>query len=562
MFVKGLSVKAKLSMDNSFKEVKRGINDMYNGAQRKWIDPSNGALSLEVNQDTGTKLEHTDGVRWSSNGGEVDKAATYRKTYYSGQINYNRTFGNHQVGAMGLFSRDEYANGSEFKHYREDWVYRLTYSYDSKYMFEGNGAYNGSEKFGPKKRFAFFPSFSLGWMVTEESFMKPLKFIDMLKVRGSWGKIGDDNVAGRMLYTDQWSYGGTTTTGYTPSNSTYTFYRISSLGNELVSWETVEKKNLGFDYAFFSGLLTGSLDVFSDNRYDILIRGSERSVPSYFGVVAPVANLGKVNSNGFELTVKLNKKINKNLRLWSDFSTTHAKNKVIFRDDAEFTPTYQKKAGNSIGQTTSYFDNGYLKTWDDVLGSTARATNNGNKLVGDYNIIDFNGDGVINTDDMAPYQYSSTPQNTFSTILGVEWKGFTCTVQFYGVNNVTREVTFPTFRATSSVAYKEGSYWNKNTGGDVPLPRWNATVGSDAAGTRYLFDGSYLRLKNAEVAYTFDGKWVKKIGVKTFKLYLNGDNLLLWTKMPDDRESNFNTGSSAGAYPTVRRFNLGVDITL
>lgn len=135
-------------------------------------------------------------------------------------------------------------------------------------------------------------------------------------------------------------------------------------------------------------------------------------------------------------------------------------------------------------------------------------------------------------------------------------------VQFYGVNNVTREVTFPTFQNASSVAYVEGSYWNKNGSGTIPYPRWTTKTDGSASGTRYQFDGSYVRLKNAEISYSFQNNWVKKLGMKSCRLYLNGDNLLLWTKMPDDRESNFSGGSGSGAYPTVRRFNLGIDITL
>jgi len=383
-----------------------------------------------------------------------------------------------------------------------------------------------------------------------------------LKLRASWGRIGDDNIKARFLYTDQLSYGGNTVMGDVPANTPYNYYRISQLGNSSIAWETVEKRNFGADYTFFNGFLGGSVDVFNDYRSNILISGGSRAVPSYFGATAPTANLGAVKSHGYELTLKLNQKFANGLRVWSDLSMTHAVNKIEFKDDPELLPAYQKGAGYAINQTKSYLDHGFISSWDDVYGSTARSTNNGNKLAGDYNIADVNGDGVIDSYDQTPYQYTSTPQNTYNASLGFEWKGFSCFVQFYGVNNVTREVTFPTFRATSDVAYVEGTYWNKATGGDISLPRWSTTVGPDAAGTRYLYDGSYVRLKNAEVAYTFSGRWLKTLGMSTLKLYLNGDNLFLWTNMPDDRESNFSNGSSAGAYPTVRRFNLGVNITL
>ncbi len=561
--VKGMSVKANISLDNSFQEYERGINDLYHYAQQIWVDPATGIVKYKQPVNSGTQLDFAESVIWAPQAGNVNLGATFRKVYYSGQLNYARKFGKHDVTGMGLFSREKYTLGNEFPHFRENWVFRTTYNYDSRYFAEVNGAYNGSEKFGANNRFAFFPSFSGGWLMTSEDFMKDVKFLEMLKFRASWGRIGDDNVGGRFLYTDQWAYTGNASLGdVTPANTPYTFYRISSLGNPNVSWETVEKRNFGADYSLFGGLLAGSVDVFSDKRSDILIAGGSRAVPSYFGDTPPMINLGKVNSHGYELEVRFNHVFGNGMRLWSNANMTHAVNKVIFRDDPELYYAYQKQQGYPIGQTKAYLDYGYLKSWDDVYGSTERATNNPNKLAGDYNIIDYNGDGVIDDYDRAPYEYTGTPQNTYSASLGFEWKGFSAFVQFYGVNNVTREITFPTFHSTSHVAFVEGSYYAKGVGGDVPLPRWTTNVGGDAAGTRYLYDGSYVRLKNAEIAYTFKNVLVNKIGIKSCRVYLNGDNLLLWTKMPDDRESNFSGSSSFGAYPTVRRFNLGIDITL
>lgn len=185
------------------------------------------------------------------------------------------------------------------------------------------------------------------------------------------------------------------------------------------------------------------------------------------------------------------------------------------------------------------------------------------KLPGDYNIVDFNGDGIVDSNDKAPYQYAKMPQNTYNASIGVEWKGFSIFAQFYGVNNVTREVNFPTFRSTAHVAYAEGEYWTPGGTATLPTPRWGTTVDDAAAGTRYWYDASYLRLKNVELSYTFNNaKWLKKMGLKTCRIYLNGDNLYMWTDMPDDRESNTGYSSSDGAYPTMRRFNLGIDITL
>ena len=222
---------------------------------------------------------------------------------------------------------------------------------------------------------------------------------------------------------------------------------------------------------------------------------------------------------------------------------------------------YQKKAGYAIGQTTSYIDSGFLNTWDDVIGQTSRDTKDDLILPGDYRIIDFNADGIINKDDQAPYKYTGTPENTYSLTLGAEWKGFAISCQFYGVNNVTRFVNFDEFYGATNGLFKEGSYYYASTrSGELPLPRWTTTAGYGSEGTRYYYDGWFLRMKNAEISYTFTQSWLKKAGLSQMKIYLNGDNLLLWTDMPDDRESNFSGAGNRGAYPTVRRFNLGIDL--
>jgi hypothetical protein len=182
-------------------------------------------------------------------------------------------------------------------------------------------------------------------------------------------------------------------------------------------------------------------------------------------------------------------------------------------------------------------------------------------LPGDYRIVDFNADGIIDNDDRAPYKYTGTPQNSYSATIGAEWKGFSISCQFYGVDNVTRYINFDEFYGATNGLFKEGNYYYASTGsGKLPLPRWTAKLEERDQGTRYYYDGAFVRLKNAEISYTFTQNWLKKVGLNMLKVYLNGDNLLLWTDMPDDRESNFSGAGNRGAYPTVRRFNMGIDL--
>ncbi len=563
--LKGLKASATVSWDNVFYEVNRGVNDLYNSAQTKWIDPETGLPVYSQTTNQGNNYDFSDPKKWTTNGGELQNWSTQRNLYYQGQLFWGRQFGKHDVTAMGVFNRSERAIGSEFTNYREDWAFRTTYNYAMRYFVEYNGAYNGSEKFSADNRFAFFNSGALGWMISEEKWFDPVKkYMDMLKIRASYGEIGDDNVSTRWLYATQYAHSGSSYQGTANAErSPYTWYKESVVGNPDVHWEKAVKKNLGIDYSFLGGLLAGSLEFFNERRSDILISGSNRAVPGYYGATAPTANLGKVKSSGYELEMRVNKVLHNGMRLWGNFNMTHAKSKIVEYDDPALMPDYQKSTGYAIGQDHSYLSNGYANTWDEVIGMTNHNTNDNQKLPGQRIAVDFNGDGVIDSNDSAPYGFTGTPQNTYNATIGFEWKGFSAFVQFYGVSNVTRYVEFLSLNKNLDTVF-EDDYWTKdNTGADTSMPRWNSTP-SYYSLDRYHYDGSYIRLKNAEIAYTWTSGWVKHLGLGSLKLYLNGNNLWTHSKMPDDRESNFaGTGlASQGAYPTVRRFNLGVKFNL
>ena len=565
---KGLSFRGMISWDNVFREDRRGISDLYNDPQLKWIDPETGEVYYKQAYEGYDRFDYTMGNKWSTQGGEVNNWLTQRNLNYQLQLNWARSFGKHDVSAMGLFGRQEYAQGSMIPSYREDWVFRATYAYNNRYFLEYNGAYNGSEKFSPENRFAFFSSGAIGWMISEEPFMKYLReqnIIDMLKVRASYGEIGDDNIANaRFLYMTQWAYGGQTSLDVTQGTSPYVWYREASVGNPDIHWEKVKKFNFGIDYGFFGGLLAGSVEIFRDKRVDILVANAV-TVPSYFGQAPAMVNLGKVSTKGYELELRFNKVLKNKMRLWANMSMTHAENVIDIGNDQPLLPDYRKQAGYAIGQTHAYVSKHMMQNYDEVYGSPKHDTNDGHKLPGDYYIVDFNGDGIINsTNDNVPYGYAGTPQNTYNATLGFEWKGFSCFAQFYGVTNVTRDVTMISF-ADPMLAnvYDQGTWWSlDHNNADVVTPRFN-TKPSYYYGTQYLCDGSYIRLKNVEVAYTFTQPWVRKMGVHDLKVFVSGNNLWLWTRMPDDRESNFSSnGGATGAYPTVKRINFGVKFNL
>ena len=566
--LKGLSIHGRLAFDNSFRESGRGVDDTndWEDDPFKWIDPETGLEYTNVTIDGNNKFDYQNNIAWMTGAGQVDNWATYRRLNYSSQLNYQNTFGAHTVGAMGNFSREQYSSGSRLPTYRENWVFRTTYDYDRRYMLEYNGAYNGSEIFAAENRFAFFQSGAVGWMFSEEPLIKNLdwEWMDMLKFRGSFGQIGDDNINGRWLYMDTWGYGGAfnqALTGINPNQSPYQWYYESQVGNPNLQWEVSTKLDLAADFALFKGVISGSFDYFTENRSNILLAGGSRSVPSYYGVTAPTANLGEVETKGFEVEVRWNKPINRDWRLWGNVFYTKATSKIIEADDPFFKPEYQKLANKAIGQHNAYVDHGYYNNWDELYGSTGHDALNETRIPGNYIILDYDADGIISEFDNIPYGYTGIPQNTVNTQIGADYKGWSFFVQFYGVNNVTRYVGLSSLGGVRNTAFNEGSYWSKDdVNADVPLPRWGTIASPYTSGTRFLHDGSYLRLKYAELSYTFDqNDWIKKIGLTNLKVFANGNNLYLWTNMPDDRESN--TGGNS-AYPTQKRFNLGLRISL
>lgn len=576
---KGLSVSGTISWDNSFYEEKRGVNDLYHDAQYKRIDPKTGEVRYRKTASPHTKFDFTETRAWSTQGSEIQNWRTYRKLFYQVQLAWARKFGKHDehdVTAMGVFNRQEQGNGTDFLQYREDWAFRATYNYGDRYLLEYNGAYNGSEQFGPGYRFAFNNSAAVGWTLSNEKFMKPVvsyelfgkKLIDILKFRFSYGEVGNDNLGNntRFLYDTQWAYGGSTHIDpKDPDNQKdlYTWYREKLVGNPNIRWESAKKRNFGIDYAFLDGFLAGSLEFFHENRYDILLKGQDRSVPFYYGATAPAMNYGRTKTTGYELELRLKHTFKNGIYAYGNFNMTHAANKVQVYDDPELYPSYQKKVGYAIGQATSYLDNGQAQSWDDVIAMTEHNTNDNQKLPGQFIITDFNGDGVIDSNDSAPYAYTGTPQNTYNATFGVEYKGWSLMLQFYGATNVSRYVGFNSLNNHLDVVFDEGSFWNAETGAGIPTPRWSSKP-SYYEGTRFMYDASFCRLKNMEISYTWTKGWVKSLGLNNLKLYVNGNNLLLWTKMPDDRESNFAaTGlASQGAYPTMKRINFGVKFEL
>lgn len=564
---KGLTFNGRFTLDNTSKG-SQNISDLDNLIQKRYtVDGTAQYKYPDADHEYNYVIEP-----WLIDDFEVGSNKN-RRMEYQFNLNYQRTFGaKHNVSGLLLFKRQTYTQGSDFAIRYEDIVSRVTYNYNSTYFIEANGAYNGSELFGPDYRRDLFPSVAGGWMISNEQFMKSLSWMDKLKLRFSVGEVGADNFDpnNRWLYETQYGNGAKRADINNPnsfglggvSQSPYVTYVESVVGNKDVRWETSLKKDIGLEVSVLKGAMTADFDYFEDNRRDIYLPGSQRSLPDFFGAMTtPGSNLGAVDTKGYELVIGLKHNFTKSFKSWTDISFTHSKDKIIAKDEPFFKPSYLKSEGYAIDQTRAAIPIGIMQNWDDVYMSTPLTTGNDKKRLGYYDVLDFNGDGVYNdSDDQVAFAYPNRPQNTWNITLGSSYKSWTLSVQLYAQTNTTRNYTLASFPLQTNLFFKEnGDFWTKdNSDGTQTIYPWRVFAANNDPMKSY-YDASIVRLKMVELAYRFPSMLCKKLGVDGLKLFVNGNNLYVWTKMADDRD--FGSGNR-GTYPTLKRFNFGFNLDL
>lgn len=579
---KGLSAGVDVSLDfniNSSKGISDGaISGKYYTKQIVYAKPEDKELYVVyLNNNLQANNFYYVEPPISRSTETMQPGATRKNLFYQFKINYARQFGKHDVSALALVNRRESSTGSSFKTFREDWVGRLTYNYDTRYFVEVNGAYNGSDNFAPGYRFDLFPSLALGWTVSNEKFFKEaIPFMNHLKFRYSYGITGNDRIgAGRWPYAGSYSSSGRTDQAYllgspTAKLSSYGLWYESTIANPDLHWEVSTKKNYGMEFGFLKNLISGNFDYYTEHRSDIFMNSGQRNIPIYTGYMSnPAANIGVVDSWGWEAELKFSKSFANQLRLTSNLALTFAKNIVRYREDGLLTPSYQQAKGFALGQTRTNINSGIMQDWNQVYGGVLYETN-AQTLPGDFRQIDFNADGKINTDDSAPYGYPSVPLNTYTWSLGSDYKGFSAMIKFYGVFNTSRSYILSEFMGqdNQTVLYNTQveNGWLPQEGltsnalyHALRFSSKNAV--SASTGDYYRYDGSYLRLQTVEVAYTFQEKeFLKRFGISSMRLYINGNNLAFWSNLPADDEGG-NSSTEFDKYPTMKRYNLGINIT-
>ncbi|MGV8096397.1 MAG: SusC/RagA family TonB-linked outer membrane protein [Mangrovibacterium sp.] len=566
--VKGLSVRAMGAYDSYY--LKHSVRSKYFPAWTiiKDADSPDGFIMYQS----------TDDGPFSSVSESVGDANKWRKIYTEAAIDYKRSFGGvHNVSGLilGNFQRAYYPN----MQYKLPTAYiglvsRITYDYKNRYLSEFNMGYNGSENFPEGKRFGFFPSVSLGWVVTEEPFFPQNSILTFMKIRGSYGEVGNDKIGGkRYLYLDG-SYslvnGGNQAVVFGEAGTNmarYYIYREGDIGNPDVTWERAKKMNIGAELKFFSDKLSLTADYFTEKRDNILWQLS--TVPELVAASLPAANIGKVENHGYEAELGYRNKIAK-FDYWLKGTYSFARNKIIFKDEAPRPYEWLLATGRPVDQYFGLTFEGFYNSWDEVNDPERPVSQweGGGLQPGDMKYKDLNGDGRITTDDMGAIRHSNWPEITYSFSAGCSWNGFDLSVLFQGTGNVS--VSYSSASAYPFTAdWGSAQKWHMErwtperyaNGEKINFPRLELSPDKQhnyQPSSFWVQDASYLRLKNVELGYRFTSDAMKKIGLNSMRIYISGNNLITWTNLkyskdPDAREL------WGRVYPTLRVFNGGVN---
>ena len=513
-----------------------------------------------------------------------------RNWYAEASINYSRKFGKHNVGALVLYNQSKtyYPWDSDNSLYQSipkgyvGLVGRVTYDYDTRYMIDFNIGYNGSENFAEGKRYGTFPSFSVGWIPSSEKFWEPIKkYIGYLKLRGSWGKVGNDNTNGaRFLYLPgAWQfYEGATTVNpqkrganFGTSGGWLQAVKELTAGNPDVTWETASKINVGLDAAFINDRLTVNFDLFWEDREDILVSNASQ-LPAVTSLQARRVNKGRVKNHGYELTLRWSDKVG-DFRYSISPSLAFARNKVIEMLEVPPMYDYLSRTGQRVNQLFGYDLFEFYQEGTEARYKAAYGKDMPDQKIelkyGDAVYVDLNDDGVIDQNDQKPLGFTSdgNPEITWSVNASLNWKGLDFSMLWVGADNTSRTLNgyfrdqFGSTNTSALAQWVADNSWTESNPGAI-LPRISFTnrVHNNRDSQAWIIDSKYVRLKNVEIGYTINKpKWLPLLNYIRF--YASGQNLLTFADFKGNDPEAPGSGLDFGVrYPMTRVYNFGVQV--
>lgn len=499
------------------------------------------------------------------------------RTYIQARLDYNRLFCNrHEVTAMLLANRGNRTVNNELAYHSQGITGRFAYYYNQKYLMEFNFGYNGSENFAPGKRYGFFPAGSIGWVVSEEEFMKKASWIDFLKVRASYGLVGSDNVSSRFPYLA--FYGGGS--GYDFGNNFGTNVGGTSegnLANANLTWEKARKLNVGIDFTTLNQRLALTIDAFYEYRFDIITDMNSDGIMGYPDIVgkdAALQNLGEVSNRGVDIELSWNDKIGKDFRYYIRPNLTFSRNRLEYKAEVARKNSWRKETGKRLYENFVYVFDHFVADQEEADRLNKIGYQPWGQLIpGDVVYKDLDRDGVIDDEDRTAMGNPRSPELMFGIPFGFQYKNFDFSVLLQGATkssillNGAAVFDFPQFEQDKIGRVKKMHLdrWTPETAATAKYPALHyGTHDNNKNGNSslFLYDASYLRLKNVEIGYNVSPKLLRKFHVQQARIYVQGLNLLTFDKLGDvDIDPETKSGDGASWYPIQKVFNFGIDIT-
>ncbi len=488
--------------------------------------------------------------------GDEGKSSQWRNVAVQSFLNYKRKFGKHQIDAMAMSNYDAYIiTGSDLSYKNIGLAGRVSYSFSNKYIGEFSFGYNGTENFPKGNRFGFFPAVSAGWVISNEDFIESTSVFDYLKIRGSYGLTGNNDIGGlRFMFDQYYNYGSSYYFG--TSNSSVGTLTQGALANPDVTWEKEKKMNIGIEATLFDQI-DFSFDYFNQDRFDILALPN-RDVPEYLGVNLPSLNVGKVNNKGFEALVRYNGKPSNDFSYFVEVNVWYAKNKIVYNSEKLQINEYLYRTGQPVGQPFLLEAIGFFRDPDDIANSPKQIF--AEVQPGDIKYKDQNDDGIIDQNDYYPIGKPGIPELTFSLNPGIKYKRFDIDLLFQGVTNRSVYLSgnyFYAFQNDAKVSSFALGRWTPETASTATYPRLSAdnNMNNFQSSSFWQRDGSFIKLRSLEIGYTIPNSINKKLRLTSARLFLNGTNLFSL-----DHMDGFTDPETITGYPSLRSMSLGINI--
>lgn len=579
-FTEGLSIRGMMNITRLANFwVARSYDPFW--YQVGFYDRATGRYSLVQTNEDGTEY-----LNWGEGPKKVESSF-----YLETALNYNRTFAEkHGISGLLVFMTRERLNANagnlqlSLPSRNMGLSGRATYAYDNRYFAEFNFGYNGSERFAEKHRFGFFPSAGLAWNVSNEAFWAPIKpVVSNLKLRYSYGLVGNDGIGSasdRFFYLSNVNMNTASRAASFGTNMNYTLNGISvtRYSNEDITWETSTKQNIALELGLWNKL-TLIAEYFTEHRENILM--DREAIPTTMGLSSTIrANVGEASGRGFDLTTEYQQSWTSDFWTSARANFTYATSKYEAYEEPEYNEYWRSRIGRSLHQVYGFVAERLFIDDEEARNSPVQGF--GSEYGGgDIKYLDVNRDGKIANEDKVPIGYPTVPEIVYGFGVSVGYKGFDASVFFQGAAResfwINAAATSPFFEQTNMLQAYADSYWSENNrnvyatwprlsneinANNVPGAYRDANDNNqwkwNQGNTWFMRNGSFLRLKQAEIGYTIPGKWQQKIHLSNLRFYVSGTNLLLFSKF---KLWDVEMAGNGLGYPIQRVINVGVNIT-